>query len=335
MYSIQNKIISLLLLASCFLAADEVSFSLYNDWFAGSDKHFTNGVSIAWLNDASGEEGNSTNVNSYSDFVYSTIKNIPFILSDDTKVHNAGISISQFILTPTNTELSTPQYDDIPYAGYLNIAFFLFESDSKSFKEMRVEVGVVGENSGAKFVQDTFHSVIGNTEPQGWNTQLDTRYIINGLLRYGEISWQKSNASGLKMDWFNHFGTQFGNLKIDGFAGTMFRVGENYTSNFNVHYPYLREDASLIQLEKKHTDFGWDISAGIDSELLAYWYISSEARKEGYNLSDNLLNLSAYLGTDLYYNLHKVTFFYRAQSASTNDSNNVTLFGGITYSYQF
>lgn len=334
-HTIQNKIILTLLLLTSSLAADEVSFSLYNDWFAGSDKHFTNGVSIAWLNDAHGEEENSTNTNSYSETVYKIVKSIPFIPLDDTKIHNAGISISQFMLTPTNTEIATPQYDDIPYAGYLNIAFFLFESDSESFKEIRIELGVVGENSGAQWAQDTVHRLIGDTESLGWNTQLDTRYTINALLRYGEISWKKTSASGLKMDWFNNVGTEFGNLKIDAFAGTMFRLGKNYTSNFNVHYPYLREDASLIQLEKKHTDFGWDVSAGVDSELLAYWYISNEARKEGYNLSDNLLNLSAYLGTDLYYNLHKVTLFYRAQSASTNDSNSVTLFGGLIYSYQF
>ncbi len=332
MQNIQNKIILTLFLLTSSLSADEVSFSLYNDWFAGSDKHFTNGVSLAWLNDAYGEEGSE---NSYSDSVYGVLKSIPFIPLDDTKVHNAGISISQFMLTPTNTELSTPQYNDIPYTGYLNVAFFLFESDSESFKEMRVELGVVGENSGAKLVQDAFHSLIGNAEPQGWDTQLDTRYTMNALLRYGEISWQKTTHDGFKMDWFNHAGTQFGNLKIDAFAGSMFRFGKNYVTNFNVHYPYLREDASLIQLEKKHTGYGWDISAGLDSEALGYWYISSEARKEGYNLSDNRLNFTAYLGTDFYSDLHKVTFFYRAQSASTNDSNSITIFGGLIYSYQF
>ena len=335
MHSIRNKIISTLLLATCSLGADEVSFSLYNDWFAGSDKHFTNGVSISWLNDTYGGEENSTNPNSYSNFVYSMIKNIPFIPLDDTKVHNAGISISQFMITPTNTELSTPQYNDVPYAGYLNLAFFLFESDSDSFKEMRVELGVVGKEAGAKWAQDTFHKVIGNTQAQGWDTQLNTRYTINVLLRYGEITWQKSTPSGLKMDWFNHVGTQFGNLKVDAFGGTMFRLGKNYATNFNLHYPYLKEDASLIQLEKKHTNFGWDISAGMDSELLAYSYIITEARDEGYNLSRKTFNLSAYLGTDLYYNLHKVTLFYRAQSAHTNDESSVSLFGGLTYSYQF
>ena len=335
MHTTQNKFILTLFLLTFYLRADEVSFSLYNDWFAGSDKHFTNGISIGWLNDTHEREENSIDTNSYSDAVYKIAKSMPFIPLDETKVHNAGISISQFILTPTNTELSTPQYNDVPYAGYLNIAFFLFESNSNSFKEMCVELGVVGEEAGAKWIQDTFHKLIGNTKPQGWDTQLNTRYTINTLLRYGEISWQKTSPSGLKMDWFNHVGTQFGNLKVDTFGGSIFRLGKNYVTNFNLHYPYLREDASLIQLEKKHTDFGWDISAGIDSELLAYWYIISEAREEGYNLSNNIFNLSAYLGTDLYYNLHKVTLFYRVQSAPTNDSGSVSVFGGLTYSYQF
>ncbi len=335
MHTIQNKIISILFLLTSFLGADEVSFSLYNDWFVGTDKHFTNGMSIAWLNDAYGEEENNTKTNNYSATMCRIVKSIPFISLDDKKTYNAGVSISQFMFTPANTKLSTPQYNDIPYAGYLNIVFFLFESDSENFKEMRVEFGIVGKNSGVKWVQNNFHKLIVNKESKGWDTQINTSYIINALIRYGEISWQKTSSSGLKMDWFNSIGTEFGNLKVDAFASTMFRLGKNYTSNFNVHYPYLRGEASLIQLEKRDTNFGWDISVGIDSELLAYWYIVSEAKKEGYNLTRNFFNFSAYLGGNLYYKLHKVTLFYRAQSASTNHSYSITPFGGLIYSYHF
>src|SRR5690606_38186904 len=118
---------------------------------------------------------------------------IPLNTLDRLKNHNAGMSITQIMVTPNETSVSTPQYDDIPYAGYLMLAFYMFEWDEKSFTEYRMEVGVVGEEAGAGFAQKTVHKFIGADEPKGWDTQLGTQYTINTLFRYGEISWKQDS----------------------------------------------------------------------------------------------------------------------------------------------
>ncbi|MCD6432691.1 MAG: lipid A deacylase LpxR family protein [Sulfurimonas sp.] len=324
----------LFFLFSVALNADQFSFLLYNDFFAGTDKHFTNGMSLSWIDDTCGSV-DKNNSNSYSNFMLDAVNTLPLTLMDSSKQHNAGISLSQIAITPTDISISTPQYNDMPYAGYLALAFYMFEWDKKNFREYRMEVGVVGKESGAGFVQKAFHRLIGNSEPKGWDTQIGTQYTANALIRYGEKSWESHDINGLTMDWFNHFGLQAGNFVTDIFGGTIIRIGNNYIENFNLHYPYLKEEASLLRLDKKHHGFGWSFSAGINTELLAYSYILDEAKKEGYSADKNILNIAIYAGADLYYEAHKITFFYQTQSPYTNQQTDMDIFGGLIYAFQF
>jgi hypothetical protein len=115
----------------------------------------------------------------------------------------------------------------------------------------------------------------------------------------------------------------------------MLRIGYNYNENFNLHYPYLKEEASMLRLDKKHSDLGWSLSIGINGELLAYSYILDEAKSNGYNLNKQPINVSIYLGTDIYYDAHKLTLFYQSQSPYTYEQNKINTFGGLMYSFQF
>ena len=330
----KQKIKYLSLLCSIALSADQFSFLFYNDAFVGTDKHFTNGMNISWIDD-SFEDVSDIESNSYSSYVHHIVNSIPFNVTDNSKKHSAGISISQIMVTPDDLNVSQPQYDDIPYAGYLSLAFYMFEWDKESFKEFRMEFGVVGKESGAEFAQKSIHPVIGAKKPKGWGTQLGTQVTANALFRYGEISWQRSGLNTLSMDWFNHFGIQVGNFETDAFGGTMFRIGKNYIRNFNLHYPYLKEEASMLCLNDKHNGLGWSLNAGINGELLAYSYILDEGKNKGYETDKKIANVTLYGGVDLYYEVHKLTLFYQSRSPYIKQSNDMESFGGLIYSYQF
>jgi len=291
-------------------------------------------MNFSWIDD-SFEDVEEIKSNSYSSYVHNIINFIPLNVTDSSKKHSAGISISQIMVTPEEISISQPQYDDIPYAGYLALAFYMFEWDKRSFKEFRMEFGVVGEESGAEFVQKTVHSTIGSEEPKGWDNQLGTQITANALFRYGEISWQDDSIYNLNMDWFNHFGIQAGNFETNAFGGTMFRVGKNYIRNFNLHYPPLKEEASLLCLDDSHSGFGWSLNAGINGELLAYSYILDEGKNEGYATDKNIVNITLYGGVDVYYGAHKLTYFYQSRSPYTKQANKMAAFGGLIYSYQF
>ena len=328
------KKIFLIFLMTLSLQADQFALRFYNDTFARTDQHFTNGLSLSWL-DNTFEHKNDSNLTPYSTLMYDLADTVSFGSMDVSQKHTAGIGLSQIPITPTDLTQSVPQYDDIPYAGYLALSFYLFEWDNTSFKEYRLETGVVGEESGAGWLQKKMHKIVGDTKPEGWDTQLGTDWMLNILYRQGYKSWTYHNSSGLSMDWFNHFGIQVGNYTTDAFAGTVFRLGQNYIENFNISYPYLKEEASSLRSYGKHHGFGWSLSAGINGELLAYSYLFEQSKKEGYELDDNTFNVSPYAGGSLYYDDYKITFFYQALSFSLNGEREIDTFGGFKLDLQF
>lgn len=329
-----KKIILLLCFSLSLLKADQYAFRFYNDLFANRDQYFTNGVAFSWIDDRFGDE-NESQQTKYSDNVYKLFDSVTFRVFDPLKNHNAGISIAQYMFTPQETNVTEPQYNDFPYAGYLALDFFLFEWDSDSLREYRIEFGVVGKESGAEWMQKKTHKITGSDTPQGWGTQLGTQYTINALFRYGEISWQKSKWHGMEMDWCNQVGFQVGNFMTNVFVGSTFRIGHNYVQNFNIHYPYLKEDAAYIRKNAKQKGFGYAFSLGLDMEANGYTYILDEAKKEGYNLDKKIAVLSAYTDVSMSYYAHHFTFFYQTYSPYAYQKNGFNIFGGFSYVYQF
>jgi len=328
------KKIYLILICVASLRADQFSILYYNDFFAKTDEHFTNGLGGSWLDDPF-EPGDQNRSNAYSALWYGLLDAVSLRSADTPKKYTAGIGISQMMVTPADLTQTVPQYDDMPYAGYLALSTFLFEWDNVSFTEYRIEGGVVGKESGAEWLQKKIHKIGAKEEPMGWDTQLGTDWMVNLLYRKGYKTWRSRSESGLMMDWFNHFGVQLGNFTTDLFAGTMFRFGQNYIENFNLGYPYLREEASSLFSYKKHHGFGWSLSVGISGELLAYSYIIEKGQEEGYLLDDNIVNISPYGGVSLYYDDFKMTFFYQARSYSMIDDSQIDTFGGLKFLLPF
>lgn len=323
-----------ILLCTLDLNADQLSVLFYNDTFARTDQHFTNGLSLSWFDDTFRNKADKE-LTPYSIGMFDLVDTLTFGSLDTSRKHTAGIALSQIIITPSDLTISTPQYDDVPYAGYLNLAFYLFEWDDQSFTEYRIETGVVGKESGAGWTQKLIHKMVGDTEPKGWDTQLGSEWIVNLLYQKGYKSWIYHDSSGFSMDWFNHFGFQAGNYVIDAFGGTMFRVGKNYVENFNISSPILREESASLRPYEKHYGFGWSFNAGVTGELVGYSYIIEESQKEGYQFDQNRFNILPYTGISLYYDELKMTFFYQAHAFSLNGENEVDTFGGIRLDFQF
>ena len=317
-----------MLFCTVSLEADNVSFTFYNDFFAGSDGHFTNGGSLSWLETGQEKE------NSYTNMLLSVAKSISLPLSS-SKHYNGGLSLEQMIITPENTELATVQYDDFPYAGYLSLSGFLFEWDEESFTEYSVEIGIMGKYSGAEFVQTTFHTMIGSKQPQGWDTQLGTQFTLNLLLQHGMKSWQGTLRNDLKSDWFNHYGVTLGNFNTSAFAGSAIRIGENYSQNFNAHYPYLKGQANLLDVDSLKHGFGWSTSAGLETKVLVYSAILDRADNNGYAIHKNIFNALVHFSGSLYYNHHKFRLFYEIPTPYIKEDHTINIVGGFKYSYKF
>ena len=325
----RNKLVATAWLLSSSLYADSFSFTVYNDFFAGHDEHFTSAASLIWLEDD--QESN----NIYSNILVSMLQGIAVPL-DTSKQHNAGVNLEQMIVTPENTQFATAQYNDFPYAGYLSLSTFLLEWDHDSFIEYSAEFGVIGKESGAEFIQKTFHKIIGSEQPQGWDTQLSTRYTINVLLQHGVKSWEGHVFDRFESDWFNHYGVNLGTFDVSVFGGTVIRIGNNYIQNFNTHYPYLKSEANLLRCDRSEQHgFGWSVSAGLETKLLAYSAILDGAVSNGYETHKNVLNTLACFSASLYHNHHKMRLFYEIPTPYIEEQHKINIFGGLEYSYRF
>jgi len=324
----KKKILSNALLISASLYADSISFTLYNDFFAGHDMHFTSATSLIWI------ENNYMQKNLYSDTLSSLLQNISIPL-DTTKHHSAGINLEQMIVTPENTRLKTPQYNDLPYAGYLSLSTFLLEWNQNSFTEYSVEFGIIGKDSAADFMQNNFHKIIGNGQLQGWNTQLNTRFTVNLLWQRGVKSWRGTLFDSLKADWFNHYGINAGTFDVSTFGGTAIRIGHNYIQNFNTHYPYLKGEANLLRSDDLVHGFGWSFSTSLETKALLYSAILDGALREGYQTHKHIFNALACFSTSLYYNRHQLRLFYEIPTPYIKEEKKINIFGGLAYSYRF
>ncbi|MFT7003206.1 MAG: lipid A 3-O-deacylase [Sulfurimonas sp.] len=329
----KTKLLLALALASA-LDADQLSFQFNNDAFAGTDRHYSNGVALSWMDDTYKHKVTS-DISYYSRFMLGAFNVLTIDGLEKSRKYNTGVSISQAILTPDDVTQSIAQYNDMPYAAYLGVSFYIFEWDNDSFNEYRIRFGVVGEEAQGEAMQNGFHSLISNSEAKGWDTQLKTQYNATVLLQHGEISWEYHKKDSFSMDWFNNFGAQVGNFTTEVFAGTMFRFGDNYSRGFNAHSPLLNEEASMIQPNKRNDKFGWSLSAGLSAALQAYSYIIEESRDQGYEVSKKAFSGSLYVGNDLFYQKHKLTLFYKSPTKYSDQQNERDIFGGFTYSYAF
>jgi lipid A 3-O-deacylase len=304
--------------------ADKASFVLYNDVISGTDKHFTNGMALMWLSEPQ-KQNNDSVINKY-------ILN-PACKTKKYQECTFGISLNHVIITPKYINRKTIIYDDMPYAGYAGVSFNLYQWNKDNFKELRLEIGHVGKNSKGEQVQNNWHHIIAAPKARGWDNQIGNYNTLNSTLRTGSIDYKKDH--NFKTDWFNQYGFMLGNYETSLFASSMYRIGQKYPLNFNVHYPYLKEDVSLLQIDENPSLFAFAFNVGINMKLIYYDIIMDKGRESGFATEKRMFQGSLYFGADLFLKNHKLVVFYQHQTPYTKNNDSYQGLGGFMYSYQF
>lgn len=164
-----------------------------------------NNISYAQSSDSSGRymfriyedndfldvRGNGTD-NSYTnglrfDLFYTKKKRSRFFIdrlmpkAGDGSVNVFGWSLTQLIVTPNDIGVTQYQPDDYPYAGALftTHSLYSFNAERKYGFQTEIVAGIRGPASLAKEFQTSFHSIIQNGKPMGWDNQLDTYPLLN------------------------------------------------------------------------------------------------------------------------------------------------------------
>jgi hypothetical protein len=158
--------------------------------------------------------------------------------SPDAITHSrVTYSIGHSSFTPDNLEESELIEDDQPYAGWLYLGFGLESEVIPKADRLRyldtieLQLGVIGPLSGAEEVQRVTHDILGATDPQGWDNQLDNEPGIN--LFYSRqwtgakdfVLTDGERFPKLSLDITPKLGAAVGNIHTFGAAGLTFRLG--------------------------------------------------------------------------------------------------------------
>ncbi len=316
------------------LKSDTISLVIENDFFAGTDKHYTNGLRVGWLREPiKGDTFNGESDNFEKKIIKTWFKLIPFSSLKKDMSYNIGVSLYQMMFTPEDITKKEPNYNDIPYAGHLLFSFFLFEHNVNSYNEYKVQFGIVGPASGAGDAQRWFHDLIGGVHPEGWETQLGNYPTFGIAFDHGLRKWEKNFKGGFSSELIGNFGFSAGNFFTGASFGANWRFGKNYPKNFNVYYSGVVSEAALLGLQQLPEKFGWSVNFGLFLDIIAYLYIL-DAHPEykvdrGYFLGRAVISLS------FYFKRFQLSVTKQIRTSILTDKKNNLAFGSVSLLWRF
>ncbi len=192
-----------------------------NDFFAGTDEHYTNGIKATWI---SGDLKHYAEDERLPDFVLPYLKSLPFV-NEPGQQYNVALSLGQNMYVPRNTQTEAAQPDDRPYAGWSYLSLALHAKTANQLDSFETSLGVIGPAALAGQTQNNYHTLMGFKRVDGWRNQIHDE---PGLL----LSWQRTLRAtrvdlGRDVAWdlLPHFGATLGNVMTHAAAGFETRIG--------------------------------------------------------------------------------------------------------------
>lgn len=246
------------LLADDTPSSQRGTFSLIyeNDIFAGTDRNYTNGIDLAYLSAPNAAPRPAQ-------WLARTV-----LRADQHDIIYAGIGIGQSIFTPRNTEATAPLPDEHPYAGWLHATFLTAVDSGKTLDTLSIDLGLVGPSSGAEWVQNHVHELIGSDEANGWDNQIQDEF---GFVVSYERKWRalaEWRRNGLGVDVIPHAGVSIGNVLTQAATGLIFRLGQDLANDYGP--PRVRPAQAGAGFFAPRDHFSWYLFVGASGRAVAY-----------------------------------------------------------------
>ncbi len=177
-----------------------------NDYFSTTDLYYTQGINLEYVNPTIGNFFTSKLL------VRSASKEVKF-----------GIALEHEGFTPTSISHPEILVGDRPFASCLFVKTFSTTNDS--VRRVRVSsslgVGAIGPIAHGKEMQETIHRWINDTQPLGWDNQIQNDLILNYELEYERGLFAPSYYFSL----LGKVGARAGTLNTKAFTGLIMMAG--------------------------------------------------------------------------------------------------------------
>jgi lipid A 3-O-deacylase len=196
-------------------------------YFAGTDRHYTNGLKLLWLGETTLDESD--------EFLQRVADFIPTLRTDAAQQrYKVGLALGQNIYTPADTETVALIPDDRPYGAWLygSLLAQAQEVDGRMLRVVELSVGMVGPSALGRETQNRVHRIINIPEAQGWDNQLkdEPGLILSWERRRRLHTWEVDGRRWL--DVIGRGRLTLGNVHTHAALGGRVRLGWNLPRDF-------------------------------------------------------------------------------------------------------
>lgn len=198
-----------------------------NDYFANTDKGYTNGlfaaVAMPWKN----EKTDGQTDEKPDSLIFNLTDRLTLVKNNDRE-RRISFVFGQSLVTPEAIENEIPPGNDLPYAAFLTGKLTVQYQNDKTSDSMGLLAGVVGPSAFGERLQKIAHDMIGVTEPRGWKYQLKDEFVLNMSYIH---SWKwvdtLTSSSGFCPGWDMtvYTGADAGTILTDAMVGSIVRIG--------------------------------------------------------------------------------------------------------------
>jgi len=317
--------------ASTFIITEE------NDYFAGTDNHYTNGIKLSWV---SGDLKRYAEDERLPEFVMPYLRILPFV-NEPGQQYNVALSLGQNMYVPQDTRSGIAQPDDRPFAGWSYIALALHAKTASQLDSFETSIGVVGPSALAEETQNNYHALMGFERVRGWGRQLhDEPGIV--------LSWQRTLRSArldlghdVAWDLLPHVRATVGNVQTHAAAGFETRLGYRLPWDFGtsliqpgggVSAPAAPDDTRLRQ----DTYFGLHIFAGAEGRAVGRnIFLDGNTWESSAHVSKKALVADLMGGIGLVLGGAKLTYTHVYRTEEFYGQKGGQLFGSVSLSVTF
>ncbi|HWR04427.1 MAG TPA: lipid A deacylase LpxR family protein, partial [Humidesulfovibrio sp.] len=308
-----------------------------NDFFAGTDEHYTNGIKLSWV---SGDLLRYAQDERLPDFVLPYLAALPFV-NEPGQQYNVALSAGQNMYTPGNTRTAQYLPRDRPYAGWTYASLALHAKTPHQLDTFETTLGIVGPSARAGETQNNYHTLMGFKKALGWKNQIHDE---PGVM----LSWQRTLrlarvdlGRDVAWDLLPRFGVTAGNVLTQASAGFETRLGLNLPWDFGtslispgggVSAPADPGDPRL----RRESSFGLHLFAGAEGRAVARnifldgntWEHSPSVTKK-----NAVADLSAGIGLVL--GATKLTYTHVYRTEEYDGQKGPQMFGSVSLSVTF
>ena len=222
-----------------------------NDFFAGYDRHYTNGIQAAFV---VGRDELPAAVRGLPPFRWNASRDVV-------------LAVGQRNYTPSDTEVESTVAGERPYAGWLyGLADVRTVMGNGIVDHLTVTVGIVGPAAMGRQTQNGFHRLVGKPEARGWNGQLRNEPSLTVGYERTWLAMARGRLDGRPWDLSPRIGATLGNAYTYASAGAVLRYGSQLPSDVPVTHISLGPPRDGY---RGTTSAGWYVFGGVDARGVA------------------------------------------------------------------